>query len=340
MDERWWFSAYQTLLLMLANTSEGRDLLCIDKRPYPVVAIGSSWVRFYLGEANDRDYRVTVAYTSNKFGNVVRYRWKAIQAALDRAMLKWAMTWPSVTPSVRVRQTILGTVTTAYPDAGSPGTNTVDGNTAHGSDDSTWATVRGGVGTGAGGTQVSGLIMQLGTGTTVNWDTISRAHYGFDFSAVTDTDNKDSATLSIYGASKSNGNSGSPDVNIYSSAPASNTSLVAGDFDGYGTTAFATAITYANFSTTAYNVFTLNASGLAQISLTATASNFGLRSASYDAANSEPTRNGNSLYDNMQANFADAADTTNDPKLELTHTSSVSRLRIGVGIFGGGVAVF
>lgn len=95
------------------------------------------------------------------------------------------------------------------------------------------------------------------------------------------------AVLSVRGYDKWDTNSFIPNVNIYSSSPASNTAIAAGDFDSFGSTAFATAITYAGFST-GYNDFTFNSTGIAAINKSGI-SKFGARNASYDVAASAPT---------------------------------------------------
>jgi hypothetical protein len=116
-----------------------------------------------------------------------------------------------------------------------------------------------------------------------------------------------------------------PDLNIYSSNPASNTALVAGDFDSLGTTAFCdTPILFTNWGT-GYNDFALNASGLAAISKTGV-SKFGLRNANYDVADELDPNNHDPSW---------SSDTTSavspwysekgegyQPKLVVTYTTS------------------
>jgi hypothetical protein len=134
---------------------------------------------------------------------------------------------------------------------------------------------------------------------------------------LTASANISAAVLSLYGTLKSDGLSATPDTNVCSSAPASNTVLVAGDFDSLGATAFATAIAYAAWSTAGFNDFTLNASGVANISLTGV-SKFGARNFNYDAINNAPPWVSLGL---SRTQFA-TADSANDPKLVVTYTLS------------------
>lgn len=128
-----------------------------------------------------------------------------------------------------------------------------------------------------------------------------------------------SATLSLYGSAKTNANSLTGTSNIFSSNPASTDNLVIADYSTFGTTAFSTAITYASWSTAAYNDFILNASGLAAINQTGI-SKFGYREATYDAPNNPATGGGSAGSFNMGGFSADQTGTTNDPMLVVEST--------------------
>jgi len=97
------------------------------------------------------------------------------------------------------------------------------------------------------------------------------------------------AVLSLYGRNKTDDLSITPNVDIYTSAPASNTALANGDFDSLGSTSqTGSPITYADFSISGYNAFTFNSTGRGNISKTGI-SKFGSRNANYDVANSAPS---------------------------------------------------
>ncbi len=164
------------------------------------------------------------------------------------------------------------------------------------------------------------------TAATVNWAEnhdnldadpfyINRGFLLFDTSSIPDGDTIDSATIVIVGTSKANDNSDS--INIYLSTPATNTNLVLADVDQVGTVVQATAITNASWNTAGDNTFTLNATGLTNISKTGV-TKFGTRSTN-DVANTEPTG-----ANRASGRTADTAGTGDDPVLSVTHSSAVN----------------
>jgi hypothetical protein len=158
--------------------------------------------------------------------------------------------------------------------------------------------------------------------TTDRWDDLRRIITLFNTSSLGAGATIDSATLSLYGQSKVDPLLITHDLNIYSSAPASNTALVSADYSTFGSTAFSTAITYAGWSTTAYNVFSLNASGITNINKTGV-SKFGARNANYDVAAIAPTWASGQI--NVTICYsADETGTSNDPKLVVTYTAPSS----------------
>jgi hypothetical protein len=91
-------------------------------------------------------------------------------------------------------------------------------------------------------------------------------------------------------------------------------------------------ITYANWSTSAYNDFTFNATGIGNVSKTGF-SKFGVRNPNYDVANTPPTWS-SGVTSHMQCYFSDEAGTTSDPKLVVTYSlggSAGSLLLLGIG---------
>jgi hypothetical protein len=211
---------------------------------------------------------------------------------------------------------------TVYPDA-DPETNTVDGdcdNWTAGGD--TWANVLARAGTEAYPSTTSGTCINFTPGSTTNqWISISRAIILFDTSALTSTASISAAVLSLYGTAKADPTSISPNVDIYTTTPASNTDIVPADFSQFGSTSqTGVPITYAGWSTTGYNAFTLNATGLGNVSKTSI-SKFGTRNANYDVAATAPTWAND--FDTHLANYwADQAGTANDPKLVVTYSTA------------------
>ncbi|OGO14671.1 MAG: hypothetical protein A2Z02_02925 [Chloroflexi bacterium RBG_16_48_7] len=210
---------------------------------------------------------------------------------------------------------------TFYPDA-NPETTSVDGRaTQYNASGDTWANIRGGAGNYASDSEAyTEVVIIESHSSTDKWLGIRRGILLFDTSSLPDACVISAADLSVYGKTKLDQNSWNPDLNVYSSAPASNTSVAAGDFDSLGTTAFCdTAKSYAGFSTSGYNDFSLNASGLAAIDK-AGVSKFGFRNANYDVANSAPSWAG-SKTSYFTIYFAEQG-TGYKPKLVVTYTAS------------------
>ena len=103
-------------------------------------------------------------------------------------------------------------------------------------------------------------------------------------------------------------------LGIVASTPASNTNFVTEDYDQFGTTAFITYWNITNAVVDSYAEFTLNASGLSNISKTGV-SRFGTRSKN-DIINVEPSGSSVTAYRVYKANHTG---TTKDPLLTVTY---------------------
>ena len=128
MKDPQWFALFQPLLVQMANTDYGRDLLCIDKHPYPVVELTKSWVRFEKSPGvYMTDHRI-----GSKWGNVIRHRWlefrlfakEFYEIEIDGNVL--------LRPLLRYKEELVAAAatTTAYPDPHAE-SSTVDGALAH-----------------------------------------------------------------------------------------------------------------------------------------------------------------------------------------------------------------
>lgn len=212
----------------------------------------------------------------------------------------------------------VGASATYYPDADEESTS-VDGGVKHVDDAGlTWAAIRGAAGTAASDSTVETNVRIYSDELTDKWRNLMRTIFLFDTSALPDGAVISAATLSLFGVTGWDNLSITPDINIYSSNPASNIALEAGDFDSLGDTEFATAITYAGWSTTGYNDFTLNASGRAAISKSGV-SKFGSRNANYDAANSAP--NWSNYTDSLIRHYCAELGSGYKPKLVVTYST-------------------
>ena len=214
------------------------------------------------------------------------------------------------------------TTTTVYPDV-NPESTSVDGYVFDNSVTPTWSTMRNAAGDGFGDTDTNSTFIGWDSGAQYNY--LVRSIFLFDTSAIGDADTINSATLSLYGTVKADPSSNTPDINIYTSTPASNTGLVAGDYTQIGTTAQSSAISYASYSTSGYNDFVLN--DLTKIDKTGI-SKFGARNANKDVANVAPNLGG--AFTGLQGYYADQTGTTNDPKLVIEHSAVVATVETSI----------
>jgi len=219
-----------------------------------------------------------------------------------------------------------GTVSTFFPDAGT-GATTVDGSVSrslNGGSGEAWADIRANAGNDV--QDISAIALQWGQQTdsaSPNFTYITRPIWLFDTGTLPNNDTIDSATLSIFGTSKTDQITTEMVMNIVSSNPATSNDLVAADYGTFGSTKFVdSGITLTNWSITAYNEFTLNLNGRNNISLTGI-SKFGGRT-EHDIDNSSPGGPFTIQADNANGNYADAAGTANDPQLVVTHTTPVT----------------
>jgi hypothetical protein len=99
-------------------------------------------------------------------------------------------------------------------------------------------------------------------------------------------------TLSVYGKDKRDQLSCNPTLNVFTSAPASNTALADADYSTLGETPLSNSpITYAGFKVDDWNDFFLNLEGRSVVTEALHGDGIvklGLREASYDAPNIEP----------------------------------------------------
>ena len=171
--------------------------------------------------------------------------------------------------------------------------------------------------TGASGVMVAAQFEDSGGGDDDG--NCNRSTFGFNTSALTGNATVTTAVLGIRGQAKNTiqGSVGSGAVNIYTHALTAPVNAInAGDYKytQWGTTVLSTAITYSSWSTTGYNNFTLNATGIAAVSLTGITT-LGARESYYDAANNTLI-NGNQF--NMSCYFADNGSLK--PTLDISYT--------------------
>lgn len=221
------------------------------------------------------------------------------------------------------------TTSTFYPDAHTESTS-VDGWISKGNS-SVWSTTRDAT-SGALVDDGDDAIIQDNTGgegpstgkTSGGFFVVGRLFTLFDTSSIPDSDTISSATLSYYVSATANGdNDGDDWINIYTTSPASNTNLVLDDFDQIGSTAQSTQIDIGSITTSAYNNWALNATGISNISKTGI-TKFGAREG-HDAIDSAYA-GGNNTRNYITVYLAEQSGTTTDPKLVVEHASASRRV--------------
>jgi len=182
--------------------------------------------------------------------------------------------------------------------------------------DEVFSTIRAGAGT-AAVSNSSPMVVRLNATATLNqFESLLRIYVLFDTSIISASGTISSAVFSGYGIQKEAGN-GSPDLHLASSSPASNTDLVAADYQQVGITSFG-SITYANFTGLQYNDITLNAAGVTNISKTGI-SKFSLQT-SWDINNSFTGAWVSLANTDFRIGTAELTGTSEDPKLVVTYT--------------------
>ena len=264
---------------------------------------------------------IRTEYDKNgKITREFRFREDHMQALQDT--LAHTMKVSGRTDTIIVPESMGNTTSTFFPDPSVESTS-VDG--WAGVDPpscGTFTTQRDAAGN-SGSDTAATLQASLGTGGCAS-DTYGQMDVAitlFDTSAIADTDTVDSGTLSFFGSTKVDNFAQS--VVATNSNPASNTAVVAGDYTTHvaemGTEVGTARITVANWSTTAYNDYTLTAGGVTLISKTGI-SKYGFR-LSGDFDNTAPTWTGD-VGGNARSHSADAAGTSNDPKLVVVHSAA------------------
>jgi hypothetical protein len=219
---------------------------------------------------------------------------------------------------------------TVYPQAGQGGSNVttddwVNRSVGAGSEED-WATIRDSAGTGASANIDDSTYADLYVASdtpTNKYRRLKRAIFTFDTSSLTSGATISAAVLSLRGTGVTN-TLGSPDLDIVSATPASNNTVAAADYSQLGTTDLG-HIAIGDYSTSAYNNITLNASGIAAISKTGVTP-FGTR-LSWDTDNSFGGTWATNKSAQFNGRFADYTGTTSDPKLVVTYTVGLSNVK-------------
>lgn len=329
LPERAWFHWNQDVLLKMAQTYYGRELLCLNEGLTDILKIVPNSV---ISEKNGKS--LTELRTHNKYTKVINHRAK--EFADYKTFIQKDMWRKAALGNLKLGLPLPvagGAVTTLYPDA-DPESNSVDGYCDHVAVGSTFTALVNGAGTFAAPSAASAhaaLILVDAGDATNEYTIIRRAFILFDdtANAIPDTDTVDSARIRFWVDAVSNQLSGATHDNsrivAVSSAPASATNLVAGDYNSQGSTNFGESNTQTNLTTAAYNDITLNASGLSNIDITGL-SQFALQYKwDFGDTTTGLTWTAGEVNQSVGMLFAETTGTANDPILEVTHSSTVTR---------------
>ena len=203
------------------------------------------------------------------------------------------------------------------PDA-DPETTSVDGEVGRITTNEAFGTIRGGAGTNSFPANVGtyeGILVLCGS-SAGGYDRFFRFICLYDTSSLTSSASISAGDVQIYVNYKFVSLGGSPvSVALVNTTPAGNTNLVDADYGQVGETQQASNVAYSSMSAGNTYTWTLNATGIASVSLTGI-TKFGLRDEN-DRANSAPSWSSGARQQ-ISVNTAESA--SNKPVLNITYT--------------------
>lgn len=298
-----WFERHQRKLLFLLKFRLFRWLWRVDV-PGKVFKIEPNAVWYFDGEAHT-EFRVHNKYAKRLYYSLRPLWWTmhVLDFFLDKHIPQWSFGFYELT---------------AYPDA-DPESTTMDGYAdQYEAGGVTWATLIAAAGNNSGDSDSTIDVVRIWAHSdSGKFQLNRRGFFLFDTSSIGTGKVISAATLSLKGSAKTDPLSTSPDINIYSSNPASNTAIANGDYDSVGSTAFSDTISYSSFSDSAYNDFALNEDGIDNIAVEGV-SKFSTREVTHDIGSTTPDWvSGAQSY--LRAVAADTTGTASDPKLVVTY---------------------
>ena len=322
-----WFIKYQRLLLLLANTSYGRDVFCINgnkssiNRKQRIIGIMPNYI---VWENEDKSRSVEFR-TNEKFGLRMSNEYKTIWKMMHWFDMKIAN--PLKVPELNFGFDTL----TVY----SGGATAVDGIVKRDIASELWATIKAGAGTSADDTPgtVNNAFYTDATGTVDQYGQLIRSILTFDTSSLLSTYTINSALFSGRFADESGGGAGNSfanqfSLNVYSSSPNSDTALIASDYGQLGSTEFSVSISRGTILSdgAVRQTFALNSSGEANINKGGI-SRFGIRESNFDAKTATPVWS-NSAEASILMYYSAASGTSDDPYLQITFTYPASGSKV------------
>ena len=267
MNENLWFREHQSLLLAVANHPEGRDLLCIDQSLPPIIEIAKNHVTCFLDiDGKGRVFKLTDFRVGAKWANIIRYRWPDfVKMAKDFYSHK-----EFGLHLLDISCKLAASTDTSFPDAGTGGT-TVDGFASHSTAADDWDGVHDGAGNASNPTGTS-INMDLSRNSGTPITIIGRGIMLFDTSGIGAGGVIDVAVPSLY--DRDNLVFTDNDAQAYFSIVQTDgigvdNNIQPGDYDAVGDAIdnptegidVGDRIRMEDSATSAYNDFTLNATG-------------------------------------------------------------------------------
>lgn len=209
---------------------------------------------------------------------------------------------------------------TLFPAAGA--NEPIDGHVYRGAVDQTFAAIRAGSGMAFDNTgDPLDFALLRATATTDQYQYLTRSIFGFSLSAIPTNATITAATLSLFGTGKAADLGTATTLDIVQATPAGANTLENADYENaFGTTVFADKA-YADYSTSAYNDFTLSAAGIAYLQTKIGTNAFLGARLGWDTDNSFGGTWANAADMRFSGNFADQTGTSKDPKLVIDYTT-------------------
>lgn len=211
------------------------------------------------------------------------------------------------------------------PDA-HPETSTVDGMVILDTTTQSYASIIAAAGSSSDDSGTTGQVVMISSTTTDEYTSCRKFVALFPTSAIPDGASIISATVELYATAKVT--QMVAQTVVVATNPSSDTALASGDYAGITVTAQSNTIAVSAISTSAYNLYTLNATGLAAINKTGI-TKFGLML-------EEPTW----VSDKTVNTTFQTAENSNPPKLNITYSIGIAGDSISTTIIAGDDKVF
>lgn len=309
-----WFKKHQYKLLFLLNKSFTRSIFRFILKIDCNSVINYIWPNYftYWAKINWDSVEIKTEFSShNKYSKILYNSFK---------YLWWSMhflDWLFIDKYIPKLSFWFSTLT-VYPD--SPAVTTCAGYVLVNWQNSTLSTIRSAAWNGSSVSNSFENIDLIASSTSNQYGTLTRHIATFDTSALWSWATINNSTLSLYWSTKWNW-LWDADIHIAWATPASNNALVNSDYWQCQTTSFS-SISYASYSTSSYNDFSLNSSWLANISKT-WISKFSVQT-NWDINNSFTWIWASLWRTNLWFRWSWATWTANDPKLLVTYNLVIS----------------